>query len=483
MKSIDRIKKVISEYLDNQVRSEEEIRSKLIVPLTEALGYEPKFRAEAFPVYSHHGHKKEPTTEADFILFDEPDFNSHSRNTDDDRNWVYDHSLLVIEAKKPHEFPEVQGQVQFYTTWTRALAYLVTDGIKLKVWLFKESCSDELIVDCKIHPDSDYSQLLRIDFSSLSTSKNESRNYEQYRIITDPNEINLPPEQFNYMRSALGKNADGLDNLELLSMYLNSCDFILQNKLRFNIPPHAIDLLRAVYDARIYINNDIAPIDRGELFYSYWDEFDDYQFSCKDITINLRYFKKKLVNFGLLYESTTNSVSKRIVEIESVLKFLRSERFIIEFEDEENKTNQLIVPNREANCRNNTKECITYYSIWLEKLEQLLAIEKEYKIEFNYNQEMNSQDLFVDIDTIYNGINMKENCILTINIKDKRSYEFDSPEMLLDGDVPNISDKNLFGFVFHPTRTYALPGKYKVSLFKKTVDLSICCEYTLTGEG
>lgn len=482
MESLNKILKVISDYLDNQVRSEDEIRSKLIVPLTEALGYESKYRGEAFPVYSHHGHKKKPTTEADFILFDDPSFNSHSKNSEEDRNWVYDHSLLVIEAKKPEEFPEVQGQAQFYTMWTRALAYIVTDGIRLKAWLFKESCSDELIVDCDIRSGSDYSQLLRFDFTSLSTSKEESRNYERYSIITDPSEINLPAEQYNYMRSALGKNADGLDNLELISMYLKSCDFILQNKLRYNIPPQAIDLLRAVYEARVYINNDIAPIDKGDLYYSYWDDFDDYQFSCRNIRIDLRYYKKKLLNFGFLYESTTNSVSYRIGEIEIILKFLKSERFTILFEDEDNKTIKLLVPHRVAECWNNTKDCISYYSIWLEKLEQLSEIEKKYGIEFYYDQKMNSPDLFVAIDSIYNGIKMKENFILPINTKDKKSFEFDCPTLLLDGDVPNISDINLLGYVFHPARSYALPGKYKVSVFKKTVDLSICCEYALIGE-
>lgn len=162
---------------------------------------------------------------------------------------------------------------------------------------------------------------------------------------------------------------------------------------------------------------------------------------------------------------------------------MKSERFIIEFEDEDDKTIKLIVPHKDAKCWNNTKECISYYSIWLEKLEQLLEIESKYGIKFYYEQELISQDLFVDIDSIYNGIKMKENCILPINTKGLKNFEIDCPTMLLDGDVPNISDKNLFGYVFHPARSYALPGKYKIPLFKKTVDLSICCEYALIGEG
>lgn len=119
---INRIKKVIENYLKNNTRSEEEVRSKLIVTLTEALGYPLTYRGEDFPVYSFHGRKQLPTTSADFILFNDEEYNRYTNNTFEGTEWVKNHSLLVIEAKKPDAMPDVQGQAQFYTMWVRAVA-------------------------------------------------------------------------------------------------------------------------------------------------------------------------------------------------------------------------------------------------------------------------------------------------------------------------------------------------------------------------
>ena len=116
------IKTVIDRFLLCHVRSEEEVRSKLIVPLLEALGYEPHLRGEGYPVYSFIGRKRQATTSADFILFDDSHFNEHAKFTQNDLDWVHDHSLLVVEAKKPGEIPDVPGQAKFYSVWTKALA-------------------------------------------------------------------------------------------------------------------------------------------------------------------------------------------------------------------------------------------------------------------------------------------------------------------------------------------------------------------------
>ena len=65
----EELRKIIEEFRLSTVQSEEEIRSKLIVPLLNYLGYPSHLRADEFPVYGFEGRKKLPTKEADYVLY------------------------------------------------------------------------------------------------------------------------------------------------------------------------------------------------------------------------------------------------------------------------------------------------------------------------------------------------------------------------------------------------------------------------------
>ena len=121
------LQSIIDTFANSITQSEAEVRSKLIVPIIEWLGYPIEFRAEEFPVYSFEGAQKRPTKYADYILFDDKHFASHNKNTKIDTEWVQEHSLLVFEAKKKNEMPAMLGQPQFYTIWTKAVAYMISD--------------------------------------------------------------------------------------------------------------------------------------------------------------------------------------------------------------------------------------------------------------------------------------------------------------------------------------------------------------------
>lgn len=122
------IRKIVASYRKSKIQSEAEVRSKLIAPLLEAMGYLPEYRAEEFPVYGYDGQKKLPAKDADYILFDDTGFADHRNRTQSHIKWIQNHSLLVVEAKKPGKMPDELGQAQFYTMWTKAPAYIETDG-------------------------------------------------------------------------------------------------------------------------------------------------------------------------------------------------------------------------------------------------------------------------------------------------------------------------------------------------------------------
>ena len=146
------IQDFLKEYRKSIIQSEAEVRSKFIVPLLSLLGYPSEFRAEEFPVYGYEGGKKLPAKNADFILFDANDFGNHRTRTQDNLAWVYDHSILVVEAKKPGEMPNDHdlGQAQFYTAWTRAIAYVETDGEILIGRYYNSAHNDYEVINLKV---------------------------------------------------------------------------------------------------------------------------------------------------------------------------------------------------------------------------------------------------------------------------------------------------------------------------------------------
>ena len=68
---------LIDEFLKQNIQSEAEVRSKLIVPLLELLGYSKDFRAEEFPVYGYEGGKPLKTKVADFLQFTSGEFDKN----------------------------------------------------------------------------------------------------------------------------------------------------------------------------------------------------------------------------------------------------------------------------------------------------------------------------------------------------------------------------------------------------------------------
>ena len=259
------IKAVIDEYAKSEIQSEAEVRSKLVVPLLCALGYPSELRAEEFPVYGFGGRKKLPAKSADFLLFSDKEFGAHRNDTQKDKDWVQSHSLLIVEAKKPGEMPDSPGQAQFYTMWTKAVAYMVTDGCEIQAYCYSDISADYRIICCTTNELPYIENLGMLSFDNVRAIKekeqvawqecNALQNSTEYpvHIITDDAELNLPNETLAYIRNALGRNADGLSNVQLVAKYLNATDSFLQNDLRYDIPAYMITLPSSSFDDDIVI--------------------------------------------------------------------------------------------------------------------------------------------------------------------------------------------------------------------------------------
>ena len=303
------IKAVIDEYAKSEIQSEAEVRSKLVVPLLCALGYPSELRAEEFPVYGFGGRKKLSAKSADFLLFSDKEFGAHRHDTQKDKDWVQSHSLLIVEAKKPGEMPDSPGQAQFYTMWTKAVAYMVTDGCEIQAYCYSDISSDYKIICCTINELPYIENLDMLSFDNVRVIKekgqvawqecNALQNSTEYpvHIITDDAELNLPNETLAYIRNALGRNADGLSNVQLVAKYLNATDSFLQNGLRYDIPAYMIDVPRGIYNANLYCDDLIFPLIQGEATVFYCNDDLRYLFENEYMQIAICFRKREIDTF------------------------------------------------------------------------------------------------------------------------------------------------------------------------------------------
>lgn len=488
------IKAVIDEYAKSEIQSEAEVRSKLVVPLLCALGYPSELRAEEFPVYGFGGRNKLPAKSADFLLFSNREFGAHRRDTQKDKDWVQSHSLLIVEAKKPGEMPDSSGQAQFYTMWTKAVAYMVTDGCEIKAYCYSDISSDYKIIGCSISDLPYVAGFNVLSFDNIQTIKAKGQTaLQEYNslqksakypahIITDDAELNLPNETLVYIRNALGRNANGLSNVQLVAKYLNATDSFLQNDLRYDIPAYMIDIPRGRYNANLYCNDLIFPLIQGEATVFYCNDDLRYLFENEYLQIAICFRKEKLICFEIGYHVLNRTVSARLACFEMINKCFAAKSLRIAVEDSDH-TSILLPTGRPGKLWTEKKNISFMLGFWVSGLSKLKAIEEYYDIEFKL-EPISGQDnvlkIYESVDVVYDGLMLNENCKITIP-----SSTFDDdvvieePFLCQENEPIPLQDRVIHGITFRPYRSAFLPCKISLSEIKKDdiVRLPGCCEY------
>lgn len=170
------ISKIVADYLRQNIQSEEEVRSKFIVPLLEELGYPIDYRAEEFPVYGSEGSKSLNAKAADFIQFTSNKFADYRTKTDSNLKWVYEHSLLVFEAKKPTESIAVKEQPIYYAAWTKAPAYMISNGKTIEGYITNANYIDSCIFSCSVAEiPQNWTDICKMDFINIQKIKGEAK--------------------------------------------------------------------------------------------------------------------------------------------------------------------------------------------------------------------------------------------------------------------------------------------------------------------
>ena len=497
------LKKIIEEFRLSTVQSEEEIRSKLIVPLLNYLGYPSHLRADEFPVYGFEGRKKLPTKEADYVLFSDSDYASHRTSSNKSISWVQQHSLLVVEAKKPGKMPEVLGQPQYYTVWTRAIAYFITDGYSFRGCMYEPISSDYEVVTCSVDdlPEKDeinifaYDNLLKlkqqtnqqvgkIENAVLEVVNGELVVSDFYsgvaRALKPDEEIHLPTANLSFMLNALGRDADGLSDYYTVKKYLSMTDSYLQNDIRYGAPEYMISIPRKTRSAALYIENQVLPILSGEVTIYYQNEKEMYSFESDIFTLDLAYENDSLVYIAAGYKCVNTDAEKRLHELQIVFNVLSTKKISIWIKEYNDQV--LTVEKMALRFLQKEKQNVSH---WIEEIKKINEIQKYYGVQIYLDRLENGEEtinLYRNVDIVYNGIRMQSNVVAEID-RHVFKQDIDIPEPFKITD-PQWNPQNMaitiHNHKFIPSELYLLPVKI-IQRGKRMHQLQFCATFDIAS--
>ena len=493
------IQSVIDKYRLSEIQSEAEVRSKFIVPLSEVLGYPSHLRGEEFPVYGYSGREALKAKCADFIFFTDNSFGNYRFNTQKNKKWVQDHSLLIIETKKPGKLPEDFGQAQFYTMWTKAVAYIATDGERFVGYFVNPVSADLEVINAKIDELPNKPEIWNFSYENILSIKQTGCNLENrdqrfllmeskaFEIVTEDSELDLPETTLSYIRSCMGRNAEGLSNVQMVSRFLNTTEAMLQNDMRYNIPCYMLDFPRNKFKAKLYVDNMIFPLVIGDVTEFYCNDITRYIFENDYLVIDTVYIENELNNFEIGYHILDKYVADRLDNFELVRKCLEADSVRIIVENEASL--QIILQSGHSRNMWKSKQHVKkMFEFWLSGMKKLKAIEEYYEIKFEL-QCVTGQDelneLYEAIDLVYDGMMLRENCEITLpgNLFDE-DLEIDEPVLFEENKIIPLEDRIIQGVVFRPYRSAWLPCKAKFAEKgeKDIVRIPGCCEYKIVND-
>lgn len=478
------------------IQSEMEVRSKFIVPLIEYLGYPSMLRSEEFPVYGWQGRSKNPTKNADFLLFSDKDFATHRFCKPDSIKWVQDHSLLIIEAKKPGEMPDIDGQAVYYTQWTKALAYIACDGEEIRGSYYSETTADREYINCKMEDIEGNPFLEKFSYETLSLLKQglKDDNTEltldsDIKMISNENiqeflneEIDIPKSTLEYMANALSVNSDEISNYELVRRFLRVADTILDCDLRYDIPAFAFDMPREIVDAKVYVNKNVYPLFSGQVELYYWNDFDRLCFRNEYIEIIMVFQKGVPIQMAMGYAVLDRQAAQRLAHLHEVRKCYLAKSIMVELEDERSYTFDF--EKKQYEITEQLQSDAEFTKFWIDEISKIIEIESVYEIEFNLKKidgMDNINKLYDAVDIIYDGINGNCNCTITIPIDalEEEPIEIDEPVFFEERDLP-LPDKYIHDICFRPCASMILPGIIdKKNAVDGIVHVDACCAYRI----
>lgn len=478
------LQEVVDEYDDSIIQSEAEVRSKLIVPLLNALGYPSSLRAEEFPVYGFEGQKRLPTKNADFLLFSDKNFAEHRDFSHDDIEWVKEHSLLIFEAKKPGAMPKVLGQPVFYTIWTKAVAYLISDGKTIKGYYYNMINTDTEIIDCPVKELPRHDEINGFSYENIlrMKGKSDALNWER-KPVTEKDMEKLPEATWQLAKMVVGKGSDELSRLELMNRFLHAEDALVYRAPDDAPGGHTLVFPREKHPARLYIGYAERPLDGGYVRLFEKDGEQMFFYDNEYISLKFTTVKKRPTICGMGFHVFMSGVGERIAAFDKVRKLINAHMLRIEIDEDAHRS--FCLPNRGG--ADEKKELLAEIDVCLDDMQKLRTIEEYYGIEFDIpyiDDRREVTELRNTLRIIFNGIAILPNCEITLtpNELEKEDTVCDEP-VLMENVTIDMNDQLLFGSRFSPDKIWLLPDAEHADAAEpdQPIKRPGCCTYKLVS--
>lgn len=486
------LQELLNEYAKSKIQSEAEVRSKFVVPLINALGYPSELRAEEYPVYGYAGRESLNAKPADFILFTDKSFADYKKKNQKCRRWVESHSLLVVEAKKPGELKETKiedviGQARFYREWSKAVAYILTDGVFIYGFFHNSVVEDYQAVSSEVKELLYEENIWEFSYENLQRIKNDQMELLSQPVLKDDvqfvisdDDIDIPPETLSYMKTALGKNSLGLSNVEVVAKFLNITESILNNDLRYNIPKYMLSFPRHTYRAQLFIDRSPAPCFEGEAIEFYRDDIERFEFNNTCVDMDVVLIDGNVCQLGMAIHILDVSVERRISYLNTVMKMLEAKEIYIRvYADNMNRMIRIPVSEAHYNWKTEKsayKEC----ELWMDSLEKLKALEDYYDIKFELEYidgKENVENFYNSLSFVYSGIIMQQNSVISgPKPKELKLRKMKNEEPLFLEEIPENkrAQITIHGITFETDRSYIVPNKVRKK--RGNIVIPICCE-------
>lgn len=387
---------ILATFAKCRVQSEMEVRSGFILPLLELLGFPLECKAEEFCVYGSEGGKPIPPKPADFLLFSNEDYALHTKRTMVDIDWVHRHSLLVVEAKKPGHLPKTLEQPYYYVTWTKAVAYILTDGARIIARMTNPAGKDEEVINCLIDDLPLCQDLNLFTFGSLIERKRALLNYNNptgliiskiddpmdFKIVTSSDDINLPEKMIEGMRRSCGID-EKVSKAGVLRSFLDRTEAYLKYDIRHDIPQYMIGVPRGESVAFLYADENIAPIVEGEVIYRYANEVEIVTFKAGFVNVIFTIIEPQHVGIYVDLDEFSGLVEEREEQYEKCLRIYSAKTLSVKYFK---KNKEVVVQCERENVKSKETEWKTNKNMshfLVQYMGVLKMLQEHYKVLFN----------------------------------------------------------------------------------------------------
>lgn len=472
---------IIERFSKCKVQSEMEVRSGLILPLLEYLHYPLENKAEEFPVYGSEGSTKLKTKKVDYLLFSNGDFSNHTMRTDEDIDWVQKHSLLVVEAKNTNEMPASLEQPYYYTIWTKALAYIITDGIDIIARMGNPFGEDVEVINCKVSELGVKEDIRLFSFEALSERKRKFAFFNNptglvirkiddpmdYEMVRSSDDLSLSNEIIENMRDSF-HIPNSKTKAEVVRDFLSNTNAILRMKIRHDIPDYFRTIPRGRSKGFLYVDDGMAPLIEGYVTYYYANDVEIIVFETSFIKVTMTLYEGGDNSTYIELEKFSNSTQERKQEYEKCLKVYDGSGLCIKYFDdneEKNVISRLFASNKRKNPSpkdiNKKVACQMIEYICL-----LEEIEEQYNIQFDLSS-FNDFDPVSVREAVTNAIciwlSMKKSQNLILLVPETKEFRGEKIEGgTMKGEEMGILKPEpivLFGYTFIPKEITIYPVK------------------------